>query len=162
MAVGSSLSLEDQLSLRIEREISKQLDDLITKMQKELAEEFKIEQVKERSPFKNVLTVALEPSSSLEVIKNYIRYQLGRQQSSKIWKIEKIENGKKQTFANKVVQHIDELSENFQKIFDSIAKSLEQEIESLLTKEIESLSIDERESLLTKKLESSNFGLQKL
>ena len=87
MANISTISLEEQLTLRIDRGLKEQLDNIITTMQK-IANKFNIKQVKERSPFKNLLSVATEPTSSLEVIKNYIRYQAGRKESSKVWKIE--------------------------------------------------------------------------
>ena len=130
MFTGYSIGLEEQLILRIDQELRNQLDDIITKMQT-LAHKFDIKRVKERSPFKNVLTVATDPTSSLEVIKNYIRYQAGRKEASKVWKLEETENGKKQVFADAVVQQINDLSENFQKIFDSINDSLEEEMQFL-------------------------------
>lgn len=128
MFTGSNIGLEEQLILRIDQEFRNQMDDVITKMQT-LAQKFDIKQVKERSPFKNVLTVATDPTSSLEVIKNYIRYQAGRKDSSRVWKIEKTENGKKQVFADAVVQQLNELLGNFQNIFNSINDSLDQEIQ---------------------------------
>lgn len=128
MFTGSNIGLEEQLILRIDQEFRNQMDDVITKMQT-LAQKFDIKQVKERSPFKNVLSVATDPTSSLEVIKNYIRYQAGRKDSSRVWKLEKTENGKKQVFADAVVQQLNELSGNFQNIFSSINDSLAQEIQ---------------------------------
>jgi hypothetical protein len=130
MAKVSTISLEEQLILRIDQELKKQLDNVITTMQ-EMTKKFEIKQVKERSPFKNVLIVATEQTSSLEVIKNYIRYQAGRKESSKIWKLEVVTNDKKQIFAAAVVEQISNLSINLQAIFDSIYTSLEQEIELL-------------------------------
>lgn len=131
MVTSSRLGLEDQLKLRIDKELRNQLDDIIQKMQ-DLAKQFNIKQVKERSPFKNVLTVATDSSSSLEVIKNYIRYQSGRKESSKIWKLERItEDGKKQVFADAAVNQINDLSHNFTSIFNAINGSLNEEIESL-------------------------------
>ncbi|MBE9122520.1 hypothetical protein IQ269_17370 [Tychonema sp. LEGE 07199] len=152
MKTSYSIGLEEQLTLRLETEIRRELDDIIIKMQR-IALEFKIEQVKERSPFKNVLVVATETTSSLEVIKNYIRYQVGRQQSSKIWKLERTDNGKKQIFADAVVLQINELANNFQKIIDSINKSLDEEIDLLLVEEIRSLSDDKIDSILSKDIE---------
>ncbi|MDM3849570.1 MAG: hypothetical protein PT119_06200 [Aphanizomenon gracile PMC627.10] len=123
----STIELEQQLTLRINQEISKQLDDVIVKMQI-IAKRFDIKEVKERSPLKNVLTTATDPTSSIEVIKNYIRYQVGRKDGSKIWKIEKIENGKKEIFAHAVINQIDGLITNIQNIFKSIDYSIDKEL----------------------------------
>jgi hypothetical protein len=79
------LSLQEQLELRIEREISNQMDAIIEKVNR-IAKKFSIAKQDKKSPFKNVLAVATDSSSSLEVIKNYIRYQIGRKDSSPIWK----------------------------------------------------------------------------
>ncbi|MDM3843710.1 MAG: hypothetical protein PT116_01360 [Aphanizomenon gracile PMC638.10] len=123
----STIELEQQLTLRINQEISKQLDDVIVKMQI-IAKRFDIKEVKERSPLKNVLTTATDLTSSIEVIKNYIRYQVGRKDGSKIWKIEKIENGKKEIFAHAVINQIDGLITNIQNIFKSIDYSIDKEL----------------------------------
>jgi len=124
------LNLNNQLQLRIDQEIKNQLDDILIKMQK-MTKKFNIKQVKERSPFRNVLSVAVEPISSLETIKSFIRYQSARKESSKVWRLEVVENGKKEIFANAVVQEIGFLSIYFQKIYDSISKDLSVEIQSL-------------------------------
>lgn len=130
MTKVSTISLEEQITLRIDRGLKEELDNIITTMQK-IANKFNIKQVKERSPFKNLLSVATEPTSSLEVIKNYIRYQAGRKESSKVWKIEVTENGKRQIFADAVVEEISNLSANLQAIFDYIYISLNREIEAV-------------------------------
>lgn len=121
MVANNSIQLKDQLNIRNEREISKQMDSILLKMQS-IAKEFKIADADKKSPFRNVLAVAVEPSSSLEVIKNYIRYQVGRKESSPIWKLKK---GDK-LFAEIVVFQIDSLLEDVQLIFQNIEKSLSQ------------------------------------
>ena len=73
---------EKQKNLRMEREISLQMEKLIPKMQK-LAESYNLRN--ERSPFRNVLNVATDPGSGIEVTKNYIRYQLGRSGANRMW-----------------------------------------------------------------------------
>ncbi|MEH2051804.1 hypothetical protein [Nostoc sp.] len=134
MSKISVIDLEEQLALRINQELSKQLDDVIIKMQ-QIAQEFAIKQVKERSPLKNVLTTATDPMSSIEVIKNYIRYQVGRKDASKIWKLEKIENGKKEIFANAVITQINDLTANIENIFNAINSSLDKELKPFLEKD---------------------------
>ena len=136
-----------QLQLRIDQEIKEQLDDILIKMQK-MTKRFDIKQVKERSPFRNVLSVAVEPISSLETIKSFIRYQAARKEASKIWRLEFKPNGenKKEIFANAVVQEISYLSNNLQKIYDSISEDLNTEIQSLddnspVRKNLESLQL---------------------
>ncbi|MEH1850836.1 MAG: hypothetical protein V7L11_03900 [Nostoc sp.] len=133
MSKISVIDLEEQLALRINQELSKQLDDVIIKMQ-QIAQEFAIKQVKERSPLKNVLTTATDPMSSIEVIKNYIRYQVGRKDASKIWKLEKIENGKKEIFANAVITQINDLTANIESIFNAINSSIDKELKPFLEK----------------------------
>lgn len=73
---------EKQKNLRMEREISLQMEKLIPKMQA-LAKSYNLRN--ERSPFRNVLNVATDPGSGIEVTKNYIRYQLGRSGANRMW-----------------------------------------------------------------------------
>ncbi|HYW19414.1 MAG TPA: hypothetical protein VE956_08900 [Nodularia sp. (in: cyanobacteria)] len=127
MSQISVIDLEEQLALRINQELSKQLDDVIIKMQS-ITEKFQIKQVKERSPLKNVLTTATDPTSSVEVIKNYIRYQVGRKDASKIWKLEKIEDGKKHLFANAVIEQINDFTTNIENIFNEINISIDKQL----------------------------------
>ena len=84
----TSMKLEQQLILRLDREAKKYWDEIITNMQK-MAEDFDLAKTKEKSPFRNVLNVATEANASLEVVKNFIRYQVGRQGSNEIWKTQK-------------------------------------------------------------------------
>lgn len=131
MSKISVIELEEQITLRINQELSKQLDDVIVKMQ-QIANDFDIKQVKERSPLKNVLTTATDSTTSIEVIKNYIRYQVGRKDASKIWKLERIENGKKEIFANAVIKQIEGLSSNISNIFEDITYSIDKELKPFL------------------------------
>lgn len=130
MTKHSAIGLDEQLQLRIDKEFRNQLDDVITNMQK-IASKFDIKQVREKSPFKNVLSASTEPMSSLEAIKVFIRYQVGRKESSRVWKLEVVENGKKQFFADAVVTQLDELASNCKVIFDVIEGDLKKEIEVL-------------------------------
>jgi hypothetical protein len=102
---SSDFGLEEQVILKINREMRYQLDEIILRI-RELAKKFNIASTGEKSPFRNVMTVAVDQSSSLEVIKTYIRYQVGRKDASKIWK-------KDPKFSEAVVEQIDQLSIRF-------------------------------------------------
>lgn len=112
-------ALQEQLALRIERQISYQMDEILFKIQN-IAKKFAIASKDKKSPFRNVVAVATDSSSSLEVIKNYIRYQVGRSSSSPIWKT----STDNKLFATAVVEDINSLSENAQKILTSIRKEI--------------------------------------
>ena len=64
-----------QTILKMEKSICSQMEILIPEMQ-QIAKEYNL--AGERSPFRNVLNVAVDPASDVEVTKNYILYQLGR------------------------------------------------------------------------------------
>lgn len=127
MSTVSSINAQEQLALRIDQGISQQLDDVIGKVER-IAKKFKIQDIKEKSPIKNVVAAATEPVTSLEVIKNFIRYQVGRKNASQIWKIKESEN-KNSVFADAVVNDLDGLANNCKRIIDfietDISKSLE-------------------------------------
>ena len=113
--------LEEQLEFRIQKAISEQMDNVLEKIKK-IAEEFSIANEDKKSPFRNVLSVATESGTSIEVIKNYIRYQVGRKDSSPIWKA-KEEN---KLFATAVVHHIDSLlNDDTEKIIRNLRKNIE-------------------------------------
>lgn len=124
------LSLQEQLELRIEREISNQMDAIIKKVNR-IAKKFSIASKDKKSPFKNVLAVATDSSSSLEVIKNYIRYQIGRKDSSPIWKTP----NDQELFAMALVKELDNLNEDVTKILQRLRKAIPKSnpLESYLT-----------------------------
>jgi uncharacterized membrane-anchored protein YjiN (DUF445 family) len=121
-------TLETQLMLRINQATKCQLDAIIQDMQK-MAGNFRIANINDRSPLRNVLNTATDPMSSLEVIKNYIRYQTGRRNSSKIWKLQYDQ----QNFSEAVIHGIDQLSVYVDQIFAGVQQELGQEIKSLET-----------------------------
>lgn len=112
-------SLQEQLELRIERQISYQMDAIIEKVNK-IAKKFSIASKDKKSPFKNVLAVATDSSSSLEVIKNYIRYQIGRKDSSPIWK----SLNEQEKFAMALVKELENLNEDVKKILQRLRKAI--------------------------------------
>jgi len=124
------LSLQEQLELRIEREISNQMDAIIQKVNR-IAKKFSIASKDKKSPFKNVLAVATDSSSSLEVIKNYIRYQIGRKDSSPIWKAPKDQ----ELFAMALVKELENLNDDVTKILQRLRKAIPKSnpLESYLT-----------------------------
>ena len=105
---------ERQTNLKIERAISLQMEEIIPKMQ-ELADSYNLSN--ERSPFRNVLNVATDPGSGIEVTKNYIRYQLGRRGANRMW--QDTADGDT-TFATALVEKIDGLSTDAENIVKSI------------------------------------------
>ena len=107
---------EKQKNLRIEREISLQMEELIPKMQK-LAESYNLRN--ERSPFRNVLNVATDPGSGIEVTKNYIRYQLGRSGANRMWSDTA---GGDVSFAVALVKEIEALGKDAEGIVQSIGE----------------------------------------
>lgn len=118
MMIFSDIGIEEKLIFKIEQEISFRMDLILKNMQK-MALEFEISEADKKSPFKNVLGVAIETQSSLEIIKTYVRYQVGRQGSSPIWK----KNIKGKTFATAVVEQIDGLAEDAQVILEKVISS---------------------------------------
>jgi hypothetical protein len=118
-----SIQLEDQLALRIEKEVRQQMDDILENIQT-IATEYEIASKDKKSPFRNVLAVAVESSSSLEVIKNYIRYQVGRGgNSSPIWSLRRKQDQK--LFAQELVDALSNLSQDVDQIIARTKASLE-------------------------------------
>lgn len=108
---------DQQKILLMEREISLRMEQLIPEMQ-QMAEGYDLRN--ERSPFRNVLNVATEPGSGIEVTKNFIRYQLGRSEANRMWS--KTSGGK--NFAVALVDEIDRLS----KAAESVVKTMGEDV----------------------------------
>lgn len=111
--------LEQQLEFKIEKLIAQRMDLILSRIIT-IGKDFSIKTVREKSPFRNVLAVANESGSSIEIIKNYIRYQVGRRggSTSKIWQQKNFKDQK--MFAVVVVKQIDELSEDAEAIVKKI------------------------------------------
>ena len=107
---------EKQKILMMERKIGLQMEKLIPKMQ-EMARGYNLRN--EKSPFRNVLNVATEPGSGIEVTKNYIRYQLGRSGSNRMWSDT---SGGDKNFAVALVDEIDALSKNAEEIVKTMGE----------------------------------------
>ena len=71
--------IDQQTMLKMEKALRSQMEELIPSMQ-QMAKDHGLEG--DRSPFRNVLNVAVDTVSDVEVTKNYILYQLGRGQKS--------------------------------------------------------------------------------
>jgi hypothetical protein len=117
------LLLQEQLTLRTELEISRQMDDIIKLKILRIAKRFSIASEDPKSPFKNVLSAATESSASIESVKSYIRCQVGRSGASRIWKLSK----DKKLFATAVVEHIDNLMQDAEEILKRVRKSIPKE-----------------------------------
>ena len=102
--------------LLIGREIGLQMEKLIPEMQ-EMVKGYNLQS--EKSPFRNVLNVATEPGSGIEVTKNYIRYQLGRSGANQMWRDTA---GGDKNFAVTLVGEIDALSKNAEEIVKAIGE----------------------------------------
>lgn len=112
--------LEEQLKFRIQKAMSEQMDNVIDKVIK-IAKKFSIANQNEKSPFRNVLSVATESGTSIEIIKNFIKYQVGRKGSSEIWKIKK----EQELFAIAVVNDIHSLlNEDTTIIIDNLRRNI--------------------------------------
>ena len=113
---------EQQKILVMEQEIGSQMETLIPVMQ-EMARNYNLRD--ERSPFRNVLEVATDPASGIEVTKNFIRYQLGRRGANRIWS--NTFDGK--SFAVALVGKIDALREESKTILEKMNKRLKTELD---------------------------------
>ena len=111
-----------QKILLMEREIGLQMENLIPEMQK-MARNYDLRN--ERSPFRNVLDVATDPGSGIEVTKNFIRYQLGRSGANRIWG--NTFDGK--NFAVALVDKIDALREVSKTIVEKMNIRLKTELD---------------------------------
>lgn len=120
MTTLSSLGIEAQLALRIERETAVQLDTIIKNKIKVVAENFSLRDVSEKSPFRNVLAMSLEPISSLEAIKVFILSQVGKSGANQIWK-SKV-GGK--LFAQAVVENIRDLDSDSKSILNRVKEAV--------------------------------------
>jgi len=120
MTTLSSLGIEAQLALRIERETAIQLDTIIESKIKVVAENFSLRDVSEKSPFRNVLAMSLEPISSLEAIKVFILSQVGKSGANPIWKLKV--GGK--LFAQAVVENIRDLDSDSKSILNRVKEAI--------------------------------------
>ena len=121
MIASIGLDLETRLTLRLDKEIDVQINTIIPRMQG-IAQEFEIEKADKKSPFRNILSFSTE-TSSLEAIKTKIRYQIGRSESSRVWKIQK----PKGVFALVVANQLEELIKDAKDILSRVKNILIEE-----------------------------------
>ncbi|AFY68746.1 hypothetical protein Pse7367_0435 [Thalassoporum mexicanum PCC 7367] len=107
-----------RLDLKVESEIGLRMDSVILQLQK-LAHDYKIHQKDKKTPFRNILAVAMEFSASLESIKGFIKYQIGRANSSPIWK----HSLGDKLFATKLAEELNALSKYTNDIINSLENS---------------------------------------
>ena len=113
--------LNQQTILLMEQEIGLEMETLIPEMQR-MARNYNLRN--ERSPFRNVLDVATDPASSIEVTKNFIRYQLGRSGANRIWS----DTFEGKNFAVALVEKIDDLRGVSETIVENMGKRLDTEL----------------------------------
>ena len=116
--------LSQQTILLMEQKIGLEMETLIPDLQ-EMADNYKLGDVKERSPFRNVLDVATDPASGIEVTKNFIRYQLGRRGANQMWG--NTFDGK--NFAVALVGEIDALREVSKTIVEKMNERLKTQLD---------------------------------
>lgn len=121
MSQTAQVTAENQRNLEIDHGIGKQMEILIPKL-RTFADGYNL--AGEKSPFRNVLNVATESGSGVEVTKNYIRYQLGRSGSNRMWR--DTGNGDK-SFAVALVEEIEALANDATEIVQSIKKDAKSE-----------------------------------
>ena len=109
---------EQQATVLMEKEIGLRMETLIPKMQ-EMAKGYNLRE--ERSPFRNVLNVATNAASGIEITKNFIRYQLGRRGANWMWS--NTVRGKK--FAVALVEAIDGLRDEAKVVVERMASRLQ-------------------------------------
>ena len=107
--------IDQQTNLKMEKAIRTQMEMLIPEMQ-EMADNYNI--AGDKSPYRNVLNVAVDPASDVEGTKNYILYQLGRDQKSP-WR--KTGNGRKK-FGLVLVDIISGLGSDAKKVVETIGE----------------------------------------
>lgn len=117
----TGIDLETQLALRLDKELESQLETIIPRMQG-IAKEFEIEKADKKSPFRNILSFSTE-TSSLEAIKTQIRYQIGRSESSRVWKIQK----NRGVFASVIANQLEELIKDAKDILSRVQDSLREQ-----------------------------------
>ena len=113
---------DQQKILLMEQEIGLQMEKLIPEMQK-MARNYALQN--ERSPFRNVLDVATDPASGIEVTKNFIRYQLGRSGANRMWN--DTFDGK--NFAVALVDKIEALREVSKTVVEEMNKRLKTKLD---------------------------------
>jgi hypothetical protein len=111
--------LKEELMLRIDRELRYQMDSIIEQLGK-LAREFDIghEDTSKRSPLRNILLVASDPTSSLETIKTYMRYQAAR--DIKVLAVKR----QNRRFVDALILQLETLEKDAEAIFEEVQKSL--------------------------------------
>ena len=92
---------------------------------RKFADRYNLGNVPQKSPLRNVLNVATESGSGIEITKNYILYQLGRKGSNPMWKYKGSKGdkaSKKESFAVALVQEIEALAQNAEYLVQSICE----------------------------------------
>lgn len=116
--------IDQQTILKMEKAILSQMETLIPSMQK-MADDYNL--AGDKSPYRNVLNVAVDPASDVEVTKNFILYQLGRDQRDAPWG-KQGKKGKKK-FGLVLVEIISGLGGNAKKVVAAMGEDLNTELD---------------------------------
>ena len=120
--IETGQDIDQQTILKMEKAIRSQMETLIPSMQK-MARDYNL--AGDKSPYRNVLNVAVDPASDVEVTKNFILYQLGRDQRDSPWgKPDK--KGKK--FGLALVEIISGLGGNAKEVVEAMGEDLNTEL----------------------------------
>jgi hypothetical protein len=116
--------LKEELMLRIDRELRYRTDGVLERLGK-LAKAFDIghQDNSKRSPLRNILLVASDPTASLSTIKTYMRYQAAR--DIRILRVKSnnpVYQG--QRFVDAIIAELDGLETEAKEVFRAIQTSL--------------------------------------
>lgn len=125
---AESVRSSEQLALAVQHSIGTISDELVRRAE-EIGDLYNFKNQQEsaaKSPLRNVLAVAMSPTSSKKVIQNFILYQAGRGQS-KFW----LEKSARGSIGECLVQTINELDG----LVDQVAKEVQRILEHTMTEE---------------------------
>ena len=121
--------INQQEILKMEKAIRSQMEMLIPEMQK-MADDYNL--AGERSQFRNVLNVAVDPTSDVEITKNFVLYQLGRGKKSareqeSPWRKTRKTGTDKKKFGLALVDAIKNLAVNAKQVVEDMGEDLNTE-----------------------------------
>lgn len=120
---------ETYLRLKIRRLIAERKGEIIRNL-KGLADDYGIGEVFERSPLRNVMTVATDAEADPDEVVEFIHYQLGRSTRNEIWTRPPNEPGKgHKFFAEELVKKLTQLAATADGILEKVGKDSSMRVE---------------------------------
>jgi len=113
---------ETYLRLKIDKLIAKRKGEIITNI-RNLAENYRIGEIVERSPLRNVMAVATAAGADPEEVANFILYQLGRSTRNEIWTRPPDDKESHRYFAEELVRRIEQLARTADDITEEAGRS---------------------------------------